>query len=180
MGAFLAVLLFLGSPPADLTALSSPEPERRVATLTVLRKLEGPHPELVGPVANVLTDDVMAVRRAAAYTLAQLAVGLGCKPIDFLNCQVFPPLFDNLPVRQTKLQLRYPENAKQSRIQGSVIVQFLIGEDGSVADVTLLRGERILAEPVLKALMSQRYKPARRNGHDVPFAYVFEASFRLS
>jgi TonB family protein len=180
VGPFLVGFLLLAPPDTPETAaLKSPDPEARVATLVALRTLAGPHPDFVEPVANALTDDVPAVRRAAAYTLAQLALGLGCKPTDFLACETFSPLFDDIPIRQTKLELRYPEAAKQARTRGSVVVQFLVNEDGCVAEVTLVRGERILADPVLKTLASQRYKPAKRKGTSVPFVYVFEASFRL-
>src|SRR6266571_1189174 len=158
MGHALAVALLLSiqSTNADVAALSSTTPEARVAGLLALRKLEGTHPELLQPVANALTDDVMEVRTAAAYTLAQLAVRLGCKPIDFLACKVFGPLFDNTPVRETKLLLRYPEAAKRSGVQGSVVVQFLVLEDGSVSELALIKGTRMLADPMLKELQAQR------------------------
>ena len=175
-----ALLLAMQSTNAGVSALSSTSPEVRVAELIALRKLEGTHPELLQPVANALTDDVTEVRTEAAYTLAQLAVRLGCKPMDFAACKVFGPLFDSTPVPEPKLLLRYPEAAKQSRVQGSVFVQFLVLEDGSVSELTLIKGTRVLADPVLKALQAQRYRPAKRNGRPVRFTYVFEASFRLT
>ncbi len=176
----LAALLVTVQSTADLAALTGAAPETRVAGLLALRKLQGAHPELLEPVAKALADDVTEVRTAAAYTLAQLAVRAGCKPLDFLACKVFAPLFDTTPVRETKLLLRYPDAAKLSRVQGSVVAQFLVLEDGSVAELALIQGKPILADPVLKELQAQRYKPATRNGRPVPFAYIFEVSFRLS
>ena len=176
----IAALLLTVQSTAGLAGLNSASPETRVETLLALRKVQGAHAELLTPVAAVLTDDVPEVRTAAAYTLAQLAVHLGCKPLDFLACKVFIPVFDSTPVRETKLVLRYPETAEQLRVQGSVVAQFLVLEDGTVSELSLIQGKPILADPVLQELHAQRYKPARRHGRPVPFAYIFEVSFRLS
>ena len=174
------VVLAAGLQSVDPSALRSSDPQVRVKSLVAIRGLAGEHPELLEPVAASLEDSDPEVQVEAAYTLAQLAVRAGCDLTAFLHCSVFEPLLDHAPVPQTQLQIRYPDTAKQSRVQGTVVVQFLVLEDGSVSDVTLVKGEPLLADPVLAALKTQRYRPASRNGRAVPFAYVFGVSFKLT
>jgi periplasmic protein TonB len=53
----------------------------------------------------------------------------------------------------------YPMLARQMRVQGSVILQALIGRDGTIQDLHVLSGPAILADAAQDAVRQWRFKP---------------------
>jgi periplasmic protein TonB len=53
----------------------------------------------------------------------------------------------------------YPMLARQMRVQGSVLLQALIGRDGSIQDLHVLTGPAILANAAQEAVRQWRFKP---------------------
>ncbi|MBO4475804.1 MAG: TonB family protein [Bacteroidales bacterium] len=79
-------------------------------------------------------------------------------------------------------QLQYPEQAKTDGIQGRVLVQFTIGSDGAVRDVTVLRGVRedLDAEAVRVISASPKWEPGHdAEGKAVPVAFNFPVTYKL-
>ena len=73
-----------------------------------------------------------------------------------------------LEKRPTKLvQPVYPEKAKNSRIQGTVVLSIVIGEDGSVTDVKVVKGSSMLADSAVVAVRQWHYEPYLLNGSPV-------------
>jgi TonB family protein len=61
--------------------------------------------------------------------------------------------------------LVYPKKAVRKRIEGTVLLQFIVDKDGAVSDLRALSGDPLLAEAALKAMAeSPRWKPAMQNG----------------
>ena len=58
----------------------------------------------------------------------------------------------------------YPAQAKLAQINGTVVVQAVVGKDGSVTKVKALRGPPILIQSALEAVRQWRYKPFAVNG----------------
>jgi len=58
----------------------------------------------------------------------------------------------------------YPAQAKLAQINGTVVLQAVVGKDGSVTKVKALRGPPILIESALQAVRQWRYKPFAVNG----------------
>ena len=78
-------------------------------------------------------------------------------------------------------QLRYPEMAKKNNIQGRVIVQFTINEDGSVSDAKVLRGveESLDMEAVRTISLSPKWKSGyNEHGEPVKVQYTFPVIFQ--
>ncbi len=76
--------------------------------------------------------------------------------------------------------LTYPQKAVRKRIEGTVVLQFIVDKDGTVSDLKALRGEPILAEAALKAMEdSPRWKPAMQNGRLVKSYKKQPIIFRL-
>lgn len=171
---------FLLIQAAELSRLSSPVAAERVAALDAIRGLPDQHRELLEPVAAALEDEDSEVRKAAAYALTQLALRLGCLPGDYVGCKAFDSVLDNTPVPEKKFRIDFPDAAKRQLMDAVVFVQFLVREDGTVADLKKLRGPDLFANPILKQLEGQRYKPARRRGKPVTFAYIMRVSFAVS
>jgi len=79
-----------------------------------------------------------------------------CNPISAEAPGVTPP------VALESAVLAYPELARRARIEGVVVLEAIIGADGSVRDVRVLRGAHSLLDPAaLEAVRRWRYRPAR-------------------
>ena len=64
----------------------------------------------------------------------------------------------------TKVTPKYPEEAKEERIQGTVVLNAVIGKDGSVEELTVASGPKELQESALTAVSQWTYKPYLVNG----------------
>jgi len=78
--------------------------------------------------------------------------------------------------------LRYPEECRQSKVQGRVTLQFTVTETGNVADVKVLRGvnPELDKEAVRVVSESPLWTPGKNvKGEIVPISYVFPVIFKL-
>lgn len=77
--------------------------------------------------------------------------------------------------------LKYPPVAAEEGIEGRVIVQFVVGKDGSIFDATVVRGiEESLDREALRVVNSMpKWIPAKQNGEAVSCKYTFPVVFRL-
>ena len=72
----------------------------------------------------------------------------------------------------------YPQAALVADVQGDVILEGLVGVDGKVRDITIVRSaHRTLDAAARKAWSEFQYKPARRNG--TPEPYPLRKTFRF-
>lgn len=77
--------------------------------------------------------------------------------------------------------LVYPKKAIRKRIEGVVLLQFIVDKDGSVSDVRVLDGDPILAEAALKAMAdSPKWRPAVQNGKYVKSYKKQPITFKLT
>ncbi|MCI2081893.1 MAG: energy transducer TonB [Bacteroidales bacterium] len=77
--------------------------------------------------------------------------------------------------------LQYPETAKENGVQGRVTLQFTVNTDGSVSNVTVLRGvdSSLDAEAVRVVSSSPKWKPGRQRDRAVKVSYTFPVIFQL-
>ena len=77
--------------------------------------------------------------------------------------------------------IQYPQNAYDSHIQGRVIVQFLVKEDGSVGDTKIVRSVfTALDEEALRVVRTlPKFNPAILNGKTVEYWFTIPVVFRL-
>jgi TonB family protein len=73
----------------------------------------------------------------------------------------------------------YPEAAKQSRVQGTVILEAYIDPEGNVTDLKVLRGIPLLNEAAIKAVQQWKYTPTLLEGVPVPVIMTVTVNFRL-
>jgi TonB family protein len=71
----------------------------------------------------------------------------------------------------------YPEIARASRVQGSVIVQALITKTGAVSRVHVLQGDSRLRTAAIAAIYGQRYRPYLVNGIPVDVITTITMNF---
>ncbi len=77
--------------------------------------------------------------------------------------------------------LRYPEIARQAGIEGRVIVQFIIDENGQVVDPQVVRGiGGGCDEAAIEAVKQVEFTPGRQRGRAVRVRYSLPITFRLS
>lgn len=76
----------------------------------------------------------------------------------------------------------YPENAAKNNIQGRVVVKFIIEADGSVSDVTILRGKdpELDQEAIRVVKTLPAFTPGKMNGQPVAVWYTFPVNFKLA
>lgn len=64
--------------------------------------------------------------------------------------------------------LVYPKKAVRKKIQGTVVLQFIVDKQGNVTDLQAISGDPILAEAALKAMAdTPKWKPAMQDGRMV-------------
>jgi TonB family protein len=77
--------------------------------------------------------------------------------------------------------IKYPVAAQQAKIEGRVIVQFVIERDGSVSDVKVMRGvnPELDAEAIRVVSMMPNWIPGKQRGKAVAVKYTMPIMFRL-
>jgi len=78
--------------------------------------------------------------------------------------------------------IRYPEAAHKAGIQGRVTVQFVVGKDGSIGNVSILRGINadLDAEAIRVISSMPKWKPGTQKGEPVKVKYTVPVMFRLA
>jgi protein TonB len=74
----------------------------------------------------------------------------------------------------------YPPLALAARIQGTVLLQAIIGKDGSVQDLKVVSGHPLLISAALEAVRAWRYQPTLLNGEPVDVLTEISVNFTLS
>jgi periplasmic protein TonB len=72
----------------------------------------------------------------------------------------------------------YPELAKQARVAATVILECVIGRDGRVQRVTVLRGHPLFDAAAVDAVRQWTYHPTRLNG--IPVEIVMTVTVRFT
>lgn len=77
--------------------------------------------------------------------------------------------------------MKYPTIAQENGTQGRVTCQFVVGADGKVRDVKVLRGvDPYLDKEAVRVIMSMpKWIPGRQNGKAVSVKYTIPVMFRL-
>ena len=71
----------------------------------------------------------------------------------------------------------YPPEARAHKLQGMVVLQAVIGRDGNVQDLKLVRGYFVLAKEAIAAVKQWRFRPYTQNGRALETQTVITISF---
>jgi len=74
----------------------------------------------------------------------------------------------------------YPTLAKQMKVQGSVVLQALIGKEGTIQDLQVVSGPQILSSAAREAVMQWRFKPYYQSGAAVETEAKITVNFTIS
>jgi protein TonB len=72
----------------------------------------------------------------------------------------------------------YPDAAKAAGQRGSVVLQLLIGRDGTVQDAKVLQGSLVFARAAIDAVKQWRFKPYSLNGRAVSVQSAITLNFK--
>jgi len=96
----------------------------------------------------------------------------------FIAVEQMPELIGGLAELQRKIS--YPDMARRAGIEGKVVVQFIVNEDGTVEDPRVIRGiGGGCDEEALRAVSEAKFKPGRQRGEAVRVQYSLPVVFRL-
>ncbi|MDG2040577.1 MAG: energy transducer TonB, partial [Ilumatobacter sp.] len=73
----------------------------------------------------------------------------------------------------------YPPVAQSARVSGVVILEAVIGADGRVTDVKVLREVALLTDAAVAAVRQWEYTPTMLNGSPVPVIMTVTVNFQL-
>ena len=85
---------------------------------------------------------------------------------------------EGLLVHQVRPQ--YPPLARAARVQGAVVLQAVIGKDGSIQGLKLVSGHPMLAPAAIDAVKQWKYKPYFLNGEPVEVDTQITVNFTLA
>ena len=77
--------------------------------------------------------------------------------------------------------IKYPVAAQQAKIEGRVIVQFVVERDGSISDIHTMRSvsPELDAEAIRVVSLMPKWKPGKQRGKAVAVKYTMPIMFRL-
>ena len=78
-------------------------------------------------------------------------------------------------------RLKYPEICVETGVQGRVILSFVVGADGAVSDVKVLRSiDSALDQEAIRVVSSSpKWEPGMQRDRAVPVTYTFPVIFQL-
>jgi TonB family protein len=84
------------------------------------------------------------------------------------------------PTVVRRVEPQYTEEARQARLVGTVILQAVVQTNGTANILKIVKSLPLgLTESALEAIRQWRFRPAVRNGDDVPVAINIEVGFNL-
>lgn len=85
------------------------------------------------------------------------------------------------PTQNIQGIVKYPETARKANLEGKVSFSALIGKDGRVEKVVIDKSDyEVFKQPVIDAVMSVRFTPAKQNQTPVKVWYSQTVSFKIN
>lgn len=100
------------------------------------------------------------------------------EPEIFMVVEEMPELVGGIGDLQRKI--KYPEIAKKAGVEGMVVIQFVVDENGRVADPEVVKGIGAgCDEEALRVVQDARFKPGRQRGKPVKVRFSLPVRFKL-
>ena len=92
-----------------------------------------------------------------------------------------PPLVLAHPLYSVNPEPEYPPLARRRGLEGSVVLEVLVDEQGAVSELTVQRssGHRLLDDAALKSVKTWRFEPGRRGGEPQEMKVLVPVRFAL-
>lgn len=140
-----------------------------------------------GNLANIEKEEIIT-DRSVVIDRSQASPEYGTKPKDDEKVYDKVETMPEFPGGMSELykwigsHLRYPETAIQNRIQGRVIVKFVVGKDGKAKNPSIIRGaDRDLDREALRLVNAlPSFIPGKSEGKPVDVWFTLPFNFRLT
>jgi TonB family protein len=149
--------------------------------IPIIFKLSGSLKFIIGDTDK---NTVVAVAYGSKITIDELKVGNSSdtkKPfISVDQMPAFPGGGEEMQ-RYIRENLKYPVAAQKAGIQGRVTLRFVVGDDGTITDITVVRGidPDCDAEAVRVIANMPKWTPGKQNGTNVPVYFNIPIQFQL-
>ena len=110
---------------------------------------------------------------ATAATTELLAAGSA--PIVGIREEVY---VDEYPAILKQVPPVYSEEARAQGAQGTVTLRVLVGQDGRVHEIEILKGKTVLSTSAVEAVRKWEFKPGTVNGKPIPVWVTIPVTFR--
>jgi TonB family protein len=183
--------------PAKTTAQSQ-MPAPKPATPSVKKQIvaQSSFTQPVSPVAKTTTDAQPAIAPVVTGTRVALPPldvevvagdnhrrvhpGVNSANVEITRSGDHAPLTAaSLRTPQTAYSATYPLLAEHMNVQGSVVLQALIGADGVVQSMHVLSGPSILAAAAQQAVREWKFQPVLQNGQAVETQATITVNFNI-
>lgn len=74
----------------------------------------------------------------------------------------------------------YPDEARQQRIQGAVVLRAIVSTGGKILELTPISGDPLLTPAAIKAVKKWKYRPYVLSGQTVEMDTTIQVNFTLS
>ena len=137
--------------------------------------------EVFGMKKSAYTDSTSGVLAKRGNTLAKEVDETKFTDDDVENLPVPTEeyLVSKMPSVLTEVRPTYPEEAKKNQLEGVVIIDILIDEQGIVRDAEVVEGEEIFREASLNAIKKFIFRPAEVDGKKVAVRIRYSLRFEL-
>ncbi len=177
------------APPAQRTAVQSSKPTSELNGHVLVPPPEiPPHVAVIReetPPGNPLIDLGIGVPNSVSGAASNSTITelLRTAPVPMPTAtakkvRISTGVAQGLLIRLVKPQ--YPALARQARIQGTVVLQAVIGKDGTVQNLRVLSGHPMLTAAAIDAVKQWQYKPFYLNGEPVEVDTQINVNFTLS
>ncbi len=181
------------SPDSDFEVVLSEQEQIEMEEIRQTQQIEQPPPPPKPPVPvevpndEVLEDDVLDLD--ASLDLDEPVASTPPpppaveeeeeeEPEIFVIVEQMPELIGGLAAIQK--QIRYPEIAKKAGVEGRVIVQFIVDEQGGVLDPQVVRGIGAgCDEEAVRAVQQAKFEPGKQRGKSVKVKMSLPITFKL-
>lgn len=92
---------------------------------------------------------------------------------------------ENMPfliggISELQKRIKYPSKALKDKVEGRVVIQFIVDRDGKVRNPEVIKGvRRDLNKEALRAVSNSRFRPGRVDGKTVPVEQVLHVLFKI-
>ncbi len=98
---------------------------------------------------------------------------------DYLPAPTEDYLVEEMPQVLEVVKPDYPQEAKEKKLEGQVVMNLLIDESGKVRSVTVIEGDEIFFETAKVAMKKFKFRPGRINGKPVVVQIRYVLKFQL-
>ncbi|HTM89330.1 MAG TPA: TonB family protein [Terriglobales bacterium] len=176
-------------PPAVTRRLDqprSPQPRAPLRSATAEQKLSASKAYIVVPSGHASPPEASPQVPPSPLLAAQSGADVLSKLVGSLPAAQ-PSLPEKLrvssgvpqPVLVRRVEPLYPALAKQSGIEGAVVLEALVTKDGKVRGLRIASGNSLLAAAALRAVSQWRYRPSRLNGEPIEVPVKITLNFEL-